>query len=131
MDAVLGNRSLSDWQVNKLRVSVFPKGVNALDTHGWWGNVVGTPPESSMTQMRIGVMEDAGELTGILTLHIEFGRIDWLFTPQPTQEIGIFPNLGPFPDILDIFLRPIKKWFDLQTVPDIARIAFGAVLTKK
>lgn len=83
---------------------------------------VGEPPESKVSQPKVGVIQEQGRFsTGILTLISQPGRIDWLLTGSDKAELA-----GPFEEALGPFVSLIVRWFG--NAPVLQRIAFGAVL---
>ena len=100
----------------------------------WWTDLVGEPSENRIAQPRRGGQHEEGPFEGgKLVLRVEPTRIDWLFTPigQREPELEGIPPVGPFPHLLDAFLRVMRRWFELETCPPVQRLAFGAILLQR
>lgn len=123
--------TISDWQAESLRVTAFPGPSAQVNDLNWWIEVIGEPPETRISKPRLGEYREEGYLEpGRLVLHLQPGRIDWHFIAlQSEEQVGekVEP-LGPFQEILDVFLQPIARWFTLDTFIPVQRLAFGAVL---
>jgi hypothetical protein len=72
--------------------------------------------------------EEGPYLGGTLTLQIQSDRVDWILNAAAEQEMeSIEPAvLGPFPDVLGAFVKPLAQW--LTTSGAVNRLAFGAIL---
>lgn len=124
----------TDWVAEHLRVTGFLlPGAADLAVEQWWETLVGAPPEESTTNARIGLKTLASTFhAGKLILKHELDRIDWLFVPRdPDLTAGIpgeLPSIGPITENLEIFSDIATRWLSRNDVPDLVRIAFGAVV---
>lgn len=122
---------LAAWQAETLRLTAFPSPAAQNTEAAWWTELVGEPPETSTSQPKKGERKEEGQFEGgKLRLRLQPARIDWLFLTIYELERGPedFASIGPFPKVLDTFLRLMFKWFDLETCPPLRRLAFGATL---
>ncbi len=121
----------SGWQVESLRLTVFPKSGAITIEDRPWEQLIGTPPEITTLQ-RPSTLHEQGQIRGglcNLSFDHQPGRIDWLLSPilQANQELKNFPTFGSFKDILDVFKETIGPW--VKNCPPSQRIAFGAIIT--
>lgn len=127
-------RKTLGWQVESLRATTF----HALreyyiDSTNWWETVVENKPDQVVTRPKEGLVQQSGIFQGRqLVLISRPDRIDWnlqgIVSPssEPVQE---FPTLGPISESLDSFSKIVAKWLIIS--PDVTRLAFGAVLSKR
>ena len=124
---------LNEWQAEQLRLTLFPVPGAVERQARWWDALTGAPPEEVNTNPRRGTGMVSGSFgPGKLVLGLENERIDWLLVPrdldvQDTDE-NEFPHTGSFPDVLATFSGLMERFLQLEGVPDVARLAFGAVL---
>lgn len=122
---------LEAWQVEKLRMTCFPKPGMTFDRQNWWAEVVGSDPDSRTVQKPLAMQTDKGPF-GKSTLHLGVSplRIDWVLAhQQPDQAQGFpMPLVGPFPAASQAFCGLMNKWFGLSNCPTAVRLAYGAVL---
>ena len=124
---------LAVWQVESLRLTVFPSLSTQLKPEAWWHNVIGEDAESSTSQpRRKALVQEGAAAGGRLILSVEPTRIDWRLVPIESDKMGVdpFTNLGGLPDAVNAFTSLVRPWFDLETYPETKRLAFGAVLLK-
>lgn len=116
------------WQVESMRVTVFPGDVVPLE-QSWWDDAVGVPAETVTSRPKTGQYQAQGDFEARrLTLQIQPGRIEWNVTPivKVEEELAGLPVLGPFPDVLTSLSKVVSPWLPLA--PDLKRLAFGATL---
>jgi hypothetical protein len=111
-------------------MTAFPSDVPQHMEFDWWFDIVGEPSDEKTSKPKSGEYIEIGRYDpGKLILHIQHGKIDWVFTVDEQDiELNRIPSIGPFPDILEIFLRPLRNWFNHQSCPVMHRIAFGAIV---
>lgn len=119
------------WETESLRLTAFPIPASPLEDTGWWQSLIGQPPEVEVTRPREGGRRAEGAFaTGRLILETSPIRIDLSLMPSPTQEattVG-FLTIGKFSEILTSFTEVTNRWLNLDSCPEIRRMAFGAVL---
>jgi hypothetical protein len=127
----LNKYPLSDWQTQMIRLTAFPSPATEISSQNWWAEIAGEPPESKTSQPRINQQLESGPYkNGQLVLGVRSNRIDWQYAAvqnDTTKEL-IIPTLGSFPDSLLTFTELMSKWFKLNSMPSLMRLAFGAVL---
>ena len=104
----------------------------------WWERLIGLPPESKVSLPRVNGYEESGPVehaTGRqarLKLQIQPRRIDLLLLPSPKDDLNseVPPVIGPLPEALDQFGSLAKKWLTFPDVPQVERLAFGAILDR-
>ena len=119
-----------DWQVENLRLTAFPSPSVQFNLEtNWWADLMGVPPENSILQARQGILRQEGQLEDKrLTLTIHPDRINWLVAASEVEEAIALPVIGPFEEMLSIFLPLMFRWFESDTCPPLSRLAFGAIL---
>ena len=118
------------WRTEQLRLSAFPEsGRPAGLARDWWNAVTGAPPENVVEEPRKGVVKLQGTFDGALLLMIaDENRLD---VRQLLDRPGTAPaTLPDFADAVTSFVQVAIRWLNLDTVPPIQRLAFGAVVMK-
>lgn len=121
---------MSDWQVEQLRLTVFPLRDFRESDPGWWGKIVGTAPEIKTMQKGIGVREAGPIRDGYcnLVLQVQGPRIDWLAAAvsKDGEPLKGFLTFDTVKGGLNTFRELLEPW--VQSVAPIKRIGLGAVL---
>ena len=121
----------AEWQAQQLRLTVFPTLNASHRTPDWWQRITGTEPSESTTDRKRNFSLISGEFGGgSLTLNLASERIDWHLTAtdehlDPSIGIG---EIGPMIESLDLFSTLAERWLTEEDIPDVSRLAFGAVL---
>ena len=117
------------WDVVSLRMTAFPAPGSETMGKDWWESVVGEPPEHRNEQPRTGeLVEYAKRGKGRLDLQINPASFTWIHHITELQPQEEFEALGEFLGSCNEFNELMNKWFNLESVPNLARLAFGAVL---
>lgn len=119
------------WETETLRFTAFPTPAAPVEDVGWWESLVGQPPEVEVMRPREGGRRAEGAFeTGRLILETLPVRIDLRVIPTPERvaTTSEFLTIGKFTEILAPFAQVTNKWLNLDSCPEIQRIAFGAVL---
>lgn len=122
---------VSSWLSQALRLTAFPTPDAQLGEVTWWADLTGAPPETRTSQPRKGIMQQEGPFQGgVLTVKTEPLRIDWVLgkSTETIMEEDTMPVLGRLTETLPAFADLMKRWFALQGVPPMNRLALGAVL---
>jgi len=125
----------AEWAAEQIRLTAFPlAGAANPDPEQWWEAIVGTPPDESIANVKMGLRTLTGSFhAGKLILKLELNRIDWLFVPQGPDLANVlsdeFPNIGPITEKLELFSGIAEQWLGRNDIPDLLRIAFGAIVT--
>jgi hypothetical protein len=126
---------LAEWTAEQVRLTVFPlAGAANPNPEPWWEVIVGAPPDESTANPKMGLRTLVGTFhAGKLVLKLELNRIDWLFVPQDRDPAvvvsGEFPSIGPATENLALFSGIAERWLSRDDIPDLVRIAFGAVVS--
>jgi len=124
----------ADWIAEQLRLTVFTlPGTANPAVEQWWNEIVGSPAEESTANLKIGLRTLASKFQSAkLILKLEPSRVDWLFVPQDPDPaagpLGELPSVGPIAENLESFSDLTERWLSREDVPDVVRIAFGAVV---
>ncbi|MCY3947416.1 MAG: hypothetical protein OXF44_14155 [Anaerolineaceae bacterium] len=117
------------WDVVALRTTAFPKPSSETLGLGWWDSVIGEPPEERKEQPRTQEsVEHAKRGKGRIELQINPVSVNWIHHITEVQPQEKFEALGEFQSNCEEFTALMNKWFNLDAVPDLGRLAFGAVL---
>jgi hypothetical protein len=124
--------SVSDWEVNSLRVTAFPVPNADIEPSGWWRSTTETEPETVLVQAKLGQKQFQGNFAGgQLTLLLRPGRIDWLLGSaalDDQQGTGqLIPSVGRVDAMCSRFKELVDRWLLLS--PPLRRLAFGAVIS--
>ena len=127
-----GNRlPIEVWETESLRLTVFPTPASPVEDVGWWESLMGEQPEVEVVRPRQGGRRIEGAFEGgRLIMQVAPARIDLQLIPSPGQEAtttGFF-TIGKFTAIVGPFAQVASRWLDLDSFPEIQRIAFGAIL---
>ncbi len=121
---------LNAWQVENLRLTAFFSTDAKIEPSTWWADLVGSPPETTVSRPKAGLHREDGIVEGRkLSLQVQPDRVDWTLTPfvEPAEAgVETMPSAGPFPDALNPFATLATSW--LRVCPPVTRLAFGAVL---
>jgi hypothetical protein len=123
---------VQEWHAQHLRLTVFPP-PDANDRRPeWWQRMTGTEPNESTTDRKRNTALVSGEFGGgYLTLGLAPERIDWYLTAAegPVDPSISIEDIGPMIQSVDQFSAIAERWLAEQDTPEVARLAFGAVLT--
>jgi hypothetical protein len=126
--------ALTEWHAQQLRLSAFPVVGGISRSTEWWEAATGGPPEENTVNPRKGIAAISGAVgQGKLVLGWGPDRIDWLHVPpDPDPEmlgaIPEFPQIGALPEVIGTFSDIVERWLVLEDIPELARLAFGAIL---
>ncbi|HUS59174.1 MAG TPA: hypothetical protein VM141_11020 [Planctomycetota bacterium] len=132
------NLALSAWEAGSLRLTVFTSVPVEASKHAWWADLVGQLPEREVTHPRQASYAEEGPLTlsetvkGKLVLRVQPVRVDWMLVPMDgeTEELERIPTLGSFSEAAREFTELMHPWLSRTDIPDLNRMAFGAVLVQ-
>ena len=117
------------WDAVALRMTAFPKPGSEITAMDWWKSVVGEVPEEQTAKPRSGELIERGELgLGLLELKINPVSMTWIQRVEEPQWEEELVSLGAFQSACGTFCPLMKNWFDLDAVPNLVRLAFGADL---
>jgi hypothetical protein len=122
--------SSENWNVQKLRFTLFPHQTYEFDQE-WWIKIFGTESESYKFDRRFNRHHYEGEFNdGIMNLDINPMRIDFNYISNKTNSITQMCdlNLGVIDDKFPIFISLIKNFLELNNCPNAQRIAFATTL---
>ena len=119
------------WDAVALRMTAFPLPGSNITVSGWWETIVGEVPEQQTAKPRIGEFVEHGKLeSGILELKINPSTVTWIHRADELQQENARESLGEFRSSCEEFCARINKWFELEAVPNLIRLAFGANLVQ-
>ena len=87
-------------------------------------------PSSTVTRLKDSVEQESGPFHGgVLSSIVRPDRVDWTLTPDGSEPTTTgFELVGSLGDLLSPFVETMQRWFDLETCPELRRMAFGAAL---
>lgn len=120
------------WEVELLRLTVFPNPGPDTRNNSWWREIAGEEPEERLEQPKLGISTYTGKFAdGVLLLAVRPSRVDWRYQGAPSLEPegsrGI-ATAGRFQQSLRLFVDAMSRWMDSESYPSTKRIALGAVL---
>ena len=119
------------WDVVSLRMTAFPAPGSTMTVSGWWETVVGEAPEEQIARPRSGEFFEHGNLeSGVFELKINPSSVTWTHRFDELQQESERESLGEFISTCDKFCMRMNKWFELEEVPNLIRLAFGAILVQ-
>jgi hypothetical protein len=91
--------------------------------------MTGTEPNESTADRKRNTSLVSGEFGGaVLTLGLAPERIDWLLTAAENIDPSLaMKDIGPMTESVDLLSPLVERWLATD-IPDVARLAFGAVL---
>lgn len=118
------------WQVEMLRVTGFTAAPIPDTPPNWWTTVVGQPPQTTQIERKDWTHTERGPCCGgVLVNNIQPSRIDWALV-RGDEEIASsgLQTFGSLTEIAPNFLPLMDRWLDMETCPQLRRLAFGAVI---
>jgi hypothetical protein len=122
---------VSAWLAQVLRCTMFYCLDEQFDISGWWSKLTGSLPETETKQPKTGANADQGSFgdgTLILTKNPVVVDLRLQVPSKSPKEVDGIPAIGSFEEQRTAFVELVKKLFELEQLPGIKRIAFGAVL---
>jgi len=113
------------WRVQTLRLTAFASGTH--EPSSWWQSVFGEPAEQTTTLATGAFRQEGIGIGGRVRLGSQGNRADWLLGPIVLDEEVDLPELGAFSDVVPKFAAKLRPW--AAQVPNVVRLAFGAILT--
>ncbi len=114
------------WNLAQARLTCFFREPLENQKNDWWEEVLGVPPDESVTKRTEGIHTDKGIVNGRrLLLNIQRNKVDWLVSPVEQLSDELFNFIGTY-DESTIQLRDmLQNW--VSTAGQIKRIAIGAI----
>lgn len=118
------------WQAEVLRFTGFIPGVSPDLSKGVWGALIGKDPETQITKPQQSLLSEAGPWgPGILAININPIRVDFVLRTRPPKGDEPPPeSLGDFDEVIDAYDEKIRMLLELDQLPPLTRLAYGAVL---
>lgn len=123
--------SLSQLQANMLRLTAFPTPNQQFNPESWWASLINQQPENTSTKSALGEKVAEGSYgSGTFTIGTSPLRIDLVYKSVEKEETldSTIPVIGNVSDTVNSFQQLIEKWFDIESIPSISRLAFGGIL---
>ena len=119
------------WDAVTLRMTAFPAPGSTITVSGWWETILGEAPEEQTTKPRAGEFSERGNLeNGVFELKINPSSVTWVHRFDEIQQESERESLGEFIGTCEKFCKRMNRWFELEEVPNLIRLAFGAVLVQ-
>lgn len=120
------------WDAVALRMTAFPAPGSNVTVAGWWESVAGELPEQQIVNPRSGEFAEHGKHgVGRLELNVNPVSVTWIHKVDELQPENRTATLGDFLNSCEKFCELMNRWFDLDSVPNLVRVAFGANLIQK
>lgn len=122
---------LSVWQLERLRLTMFPSPASGPLSQSSWEELLGRPPDTIELNPRQSSFVargawEADAQSAAITLRATPTRIDWQAAPGLDRDFDGFPTFGSASACIPQFRDLMLSW--LSRCPPIQRIAFGTVL---
>ncbi len=120
----------TDWQVETLRITVFPTEMDSVSVAPIWDSLIGLEPDETHIQRGKVDARIIEYGNGRLILDKVADRVSfrYLSSPLDEQDSLQLPIIGSLESELVEMTRLAEKWFASSVMPSIKRFAFGAVL---
>jgi len=121
-----------DWQAELLRLTIFSEVGETQRDLNWWESITGEAPEEATSSVKKGTSGVHGPFKeGRLFLNSALDRIDLIYVANSMDEElrTELPTVGVVREALAVFAEIGDKFLAMGNVPEIRRMAFGAVLT--
>ncbi len=119
----------SDWQVETLRITVFPSDINAVSMSKLWDSVIGQDPDAIHFQKDVIDAREVRLGNGRMVLAKQTDRIDWHYLSiQDNKDSVQLPIIGKLDEELNTFTDVANACLDSSYLLSMNRMAFGAVL---
>jgi len=120
-------RSLDDWRVELIRVTVFTRDEIPASGVEWWKQITGSEPDSISSKPQLRAFSVSGPLLDSqFVLNVGPGRIDWILGGIPTVDNPV-PDIGTYVDTEKQFADLVSKWLANPPIA-IVRLACGAIV---
>ena len=117
------------WDTVTLRMTAFPAPGSEISASEWWEMVVGDPPELRTEKPRTNEIDmQTTRGSGKLELQINPLSLTWVHHTADLQTEKGIVSLGQFQNMCEEFCELVNEWFDLESVPNFVRLAFGSIL---
>jgi hypothetical protein len=132
--ATVGSGALAEWSAESVRFTAFPMQLLEIsEEFNWWVPVIGEPPATKVIRHTMIRQEEGPFERGNLRLVVQPNRIDWALLPkEPVTEGPPEPlNIGRADHILPLFRELMTKWLSVGSIPELKRLAFGAIFVQR
>lgn len=120
------------WDAVTLRMTAFPKPSTEVTRIDWWQSVAGELPEQQILNPRSGEFAEHGKQgVGRLELNVNPVSVTWIHKVDELQPENRTATLGEFQNSCEKFCELMNRWFHLESVPNLVRVAFGANMIQK
>ena len=131
--------AFSDWTADQLRCTAFTLMGASLSAAQWWTKLAGADPEQITSNPRLGSSQAVGPFgPGTLVVSTQADRVDWFLGPAAIEAARIQgqpaaepqgPSIGGAVEAFDVFSELSKRWLVFDEIPNVNRLALGAVLS--
>ena len=124
----------NEWRAAQLRLTVFPAIPTDAPDPAWWKEATGQEPdEVNISLKKTTALVTGPFANGKLVLEIQAGRIDWRLQAEEAEIATLIaephiPDIAAFDEALRPFVDVCRTWMARDRLPEIVRVAFGAVL---
>lgn len=119
-----------DWQVETLRITVFPEHNASTSPSTLWDQFVGKEADSVQFERNKLDARQRQDGNRIVALVKQEEQIGWQFPIVPEGGIGQIrlPTWGSVKDEVDAVLKWSRNWLQCSDILPVRRLAFGAAL---
>ena len=121
----------SDWQVESLRITVFPEDNSQVSPSKLWDQHIGVEPEEVQIQRDRMDARHVEYANGVIFLVKQRDRIEWRYVAmQDEVQLPRIQTIGSLDSELDVIVELSNSWINSMHFVPIVRMAFGAVLLR-
>ena len=120
----------TDWQVESVRITVFPEHYSEIDAKELWDQFIGDDPDKVQIERDKFDVRHKEIENRIVALIKQAGKIDWQYLTkqlESPEEIEL-PAWGSQEEELNVLLEYSKRWLTYTDIMPLNRLAFGATL---
>ncbi len=120
----------TDWQVEAMRITVFPIDIESVSVSTLWDSLIREEPDEIHFQKGKIDAREAKFGNGRMVLAKQTDRIDWRYLSSPDSDADRLqlPIIGKLEEELNTFTNWANAWFASPDMISIKRLAFGAIL---
>jgi len=119
-----------DWLVESFRITAFTTNPLAELDYDWWKIITEEQPNTkTIDNKENSLIEEGIYNDNNLKLTVKRERLDWNIIPiLNVSDLPGFSNIGLLSDTIGIVKKIFDDWTTKCDVPELKRIAFGAIL---
>ena len=118
----------TNWQVENLRITVFPVNTPNFPVDRSWELSIGERPDNLQVKSSGQETREVEYGNGRIFLIKQLDRVEWRYVSKPTDDSLGLPIVGDFAEELELLVDFSNNWLNSIIRVPLNRLAFGAVL---